>query len=138
MSQALQPILIAEDDEILGRLALRQLAALGYTAQLTTSGKEAVQLASEQAFSLILMDVHMPLMDGLEAAKTIRQHEQDSHTGHVPILAITADLTANRQECLAAGFDDFVFRPVTTDRMRELLLFWLSPHGGDDTNVQNG
>lgn len=125
MSEGLLPILIVEDDEILCRLAVRQLASLGYVAQAAANGKEALKLASEQSFSLILMDVHMPIMDGLEVAQAIRQREQESNTDRIPILALTADLVADRKSCLTSGIDDFIFKPVTTDELRATLARWL-------------
>ncbi len=110
-------ILMAEDNVVNQKVALRILQKQGHRVVLATTGCEALEKAAERAFDLILMDVQMPGMDGLTATSAIR--ERELATGrHVPILAMTAHaMKGDRERCLAAGMDGYVSKPV---RPREL------------------
>ncbi len=105
-------ILIAEDNAVNQRLALRLLERRGHSAVAVGNGKEAVRVSSGQSFDVILMDLHMPEMDGIEATRRIRRSE--ALTGlHVPIIAMTASaMKEDREACLAAGMDAYISKPI--------------------------
>lgn len=109
-------ILLAEDNEINISTLLDYLPARGYRVIVARDGNEAVQLAREESPDLILMDVQMPVMDGLEATKQIRD---DVNLAKIPIIALTAlAMRGDRERCLAAGMDDYLSKPVG---MRDLI-----------------
>jgi polar amino acid transport system substrate-binding protein len=116
-------ILVVEDDETLRLLATKQLAKLGFVGHAVSDGSEAVEEAANADYSLILMDIQMPRMDGIEATSAIRQLEKNNHHARVPIIAMTAN--PDRQRCLDAGMDDFIFKPVMLAQLKELLNRWL-------------
>jgi two-component system, sensor histidine kinase and response regulator len=118
-------ILVAEDNESNSILALRQLERLGYRAVVVRDGHEAVAAASTGRFALVLMDCHMSGMDGFAAARAIRAQEQPG-SPRVPIVAVTAGATQrDREECDAAGMDDFISKPVTLQDLAGVLGRWL-------------
>jgi PAS domain S-box-containing protein len=105
-------ILVAEDNSVNQRLAARLLEREGHTVQLAASGREAVEILARCEFDLVLMDVQMPDLDGVQAAATIREKERGSGK-HVPIVAMTAQSgEADRARCLAAGMDGYLTKPV--------------------------
>jgi len=122
-----KPILIVEDNLVNRDLMTMQLSLFGILVQYAGNGQEAVELLhmDSEAFSLILMDIYMPVMNGLTAAKLIRQMEAGS-TRHIPIIAVTANSQAGgRDLCIKAGMDDFVGKPVAITVIEELLAKWL-------------
>jgi CheY-like chemotaxis protein len=105
-------ILLAEDNVINQRLAIRLLEKLGHTCMLAENGREAVEAFESEKFDLILMDVQMPEMGGFEAVGRIRLLEQRSGM-HTPIVALTAHaMKGDRERCLAAGMDDYLVKPI--------------------------
>jgi CheY-like chemotaxis protein len=116
-------ILVVEDDDTLRLLATKQLAKLGFTGHAAADGSEAVEKTRTVPYSLILMDVQMPKMDGLEATSAIRKLEEVKHNKRVPIIAMTAN--PDRERCLKAGMDDFIFKPVLLAQLRDLLERWV-------------
>jgi CheY-like chemotaxis protein len=111
-------ILVAEDNPVNQKLAVALLEKEGYRVTLVGDGGEAVTALGKQQFDLVLMDVQMPAMDGLEATRRIRQREQGSGR-HVPIIAMTAyAMKGDRELCLEAGMDAYVSKPV---RAKELF-----------------
>jgi PAS domain S-box-containing protein len=107
-------ILLAEDNLVNQKVALRLLEKRGHCVVVAESGKKALDAWREQRFDLILMDVQMPEMDGFEATAKIRDHEK-SGRDHIPIIAMTAHaLVGDRERCLAAGMDDYVSKPIST------------------------
>lgn len=123
MSSNTKMILVVEDDETLRLLATKQLAKLGFEGHAVADGSEAVEKAAKVDYSLILMDIQMPRMDGIEATSAIRQLETAKKNARVPIIAMTAN--PDRQRCLDAGMDDFIFKPVMLGQLKELLERWL-------------
>jgi signal transduction histidine kinase/CheY-like chemotaxis protein len=105
-------ILLAEDNVTNQRLAVRVLEKRGHTVVVANNGTEAVVALERDAYDVVLMDVHMPEMDGLQATAIIRERERTSGT-HMPIVAMTADAMAgDREQCVAAGMDDYVAKPI--------------------------
>jgi PAS domain S-box-containing protein len=120
-------ILVAEDNEINALLARALLARLGHRPTLVATGAEAVEAwrtAREAGapYDIVLMDVHMPEMDGLEAARHIRAVEQQMGSTRTPIVALTANaFSDDREACLAAGMDAFLTKPLDRERLAEML-----------------
>ena len=114
-------VLLAEDSLVNQRLAVALLEAQGHTVTMVNNGKEAVAASGEQRFDLLLMDVQMPEMDGLEATRQIRAREQP--TGRrLPIIAMTAHaLKGDRERCLEAGMDDYVAKPIRAEELFETM-----------------
>jgi PAS domain S-box-containing protein len=107
-------VLLAEDNEINAMLAVTILEEAGYSVEAVVNGAEAVEAAGRGGFDLILMDVQMPVMDGLEAARRIRA--LGGAAAQTPIVALTANAMRSDQDaCLAAGMDDFVSKPLDPD-----------------------
>ena len=118
-------ILLAEDSPTNQLLATYNLEQAGYVVEVVDNGRKAVQALDEGDFDLVLMDVFMPEMDGLEATQTIRQQEQTSGQ-RIPIIAMSGtDTQEHRQKCLGAGMDGFVSKPVTPNEFREILALLL-------------
>jgi signal transduction histidine kinase/CheY-like chemotaxis protein len=114
-------ILVAEDNAINQRVAVRMLEKLGHAATVVCSGTAAIQASRENRFDAILMDVQMPEMDGLEATSAIRRLEQATGE-HIPIVAMTAHaLKAHRDDCIAAGMDASLTKPVLINQLAEVL-----------------
>jgi PAS domain S-box-containing protein len=105
-------ILLAEDNLVNQKLAFRILEKYGHTVAVANNGKEVLEQLAQQAFDLILMDVHMPEMCGLEATVAIRQRELTTG-GHVPIIAMTAHaMQGDRERCMQAGMDHYISKPI--------------------------
>ncbi len=107
-------VLLAEDNAVNTLLATTILRQLGFSVDCVKTGREAVDAAAHGAFDLILMDVHMPEMDGIEATQLIRK--LPGPTGSIPIIAMTADaMKSDMEACLAAGMSDFVSKPLNLE-----------------------
>jgi signal transduction histidine kinase/ActR/RegA family two-component response regulator len=116
-------VLLAEDEPINQEVSRGLLEDIGLRVDLATDGAEAVDLAARNRYDLILMDMQMPNMNGIDATRAIRAQAQNAAT---PILAMTANAFEDaRQACLAAGMDDHVAKPIDPDRLFEVLLKWL-------------
>jgi signal transduction histidine kinase/ligand-binding sensor domain-containing protein/CheY-like chemotaxis protein len=114
-------ILVAEDNVINRQLILHILGNLGYEPDFVENGQEAVAAAGSLSYDLILMDVQMPEMDGLEATRLIRQQLYRQPV----IIALTANaMRGDREECLVAGMDDYICKPVRLDELMQLLEKW--------------
>jgi CheY-like chemotaxis protein len=112
-------LLLAEDNLVNRKVALAMLQRAGHTVSVATTGKEAVRLAQNERFDLILMDIQMPEMDGLEAAQIIRQSKT---AAGVPIIAITAHaLKGDSERFLAAGMDGYIAKPFQQEELFEAV-----------------
>jgi signal transduction histidine kinase/DNA-binding response OmpR family regulator len=113
-------ILLAEDNLVNQRVAMTMLGKMGHRITLATNGLEAVEQWRQNDFDLILMDVQMPGMTGLQATTQIRQEETQG--AHIPIVAMTASaMTEDRDRCLAAGMDDFISKPVSYQSIEQVI-----------------
>jgi signal transduction histidine kinase len=118
-------ILLVEDNPVNCRVAVRMLEKWGHEVRLVTNGNDACQAAAQERFDLILMDVHMPEMNGWEATRMIRQ--QECGVRHTPIVALTASaMEGDRQRCLDAGMDDYLSKPIDADQLAETIERWLA------------
>jgi CheY-like chemotaxis protein len=114
-------ILLAEDNVVNQKLALRLLQQMGYRADLASNGIEAVESVGRQSYDVVLMDVQMPEMDGLEATRRITARWPDGKRPR--IVAMTANaMQGDREACLAAGMDDYVVKPIRVEALVEALL----------------
>ena len=111
-------ILLAEDNLVNQKLAVKLLEKQGWRVKVANNGKETVKLVERNGFDLVLMDVQMPEMDGLEATKLIREREKETRK-HIPIIALTANaFEEDRRKCLEVGMDDYTSKPI---RIQELF-----------------
>jgi len=116
-------VLLVEDNAVNQRLGFRTLEKLGCQADIASNGREAVEMARNSAYDLILMDCRMPEMDGYMATREIRRLEGER--SRIPIIALTAHAVKGaREECLGAGMDDFVTKPVTAGDLEKVLQRW--------------
>ena len=114
-------ILLAEDNVVNQKLAIRLLQQMGYRADLASNGIEAIESIQRQVYDVVLMDVQMPEMDGLEASRQITAKWQPHERPR--IVAMTANaMQGDREECLAAGMDDYVTKPIRVDALVEALM----------------
>ena len=111
-------ILVAEDSRTNQRLAVRLLERQGHAVTIVNNGKEAVEAIRRELFDLVLMDVEMPVMDGLAATRAIRSYESRRGT-RLPIVAVTT--RDNQRDCLAAGMDAHLNKPLRLDRLNRTL-----------------
>jgi CheY-like chemotaxis protein len=110
-------ILVADDNLVNQKVAKRMLERLGHTVALANDGKEAFLAIKTASFDLIMMDVQMPGMDGFEATRRIREWEAGKT--RIPIIALTAHaMDSHREECLAAGMDSFLAKPIVLESLK--------------------
>jgi CheY-like chemotaxis protein/HPt (histidine-containing phosphotransfer) domain-containing protein len=113
-------ILLAEDNEVNQRVALYQLRMLDHQVDLARNGVEALKLFDENEYDAVLMDIHMPELDGYATTAEIRRREGDRK--HTPIIAMTANaLQEDREKCLAAGMDEYLAKPVQAPALVRVL-----------------
>jgi signal transduction histidine kinase/CheY-like chemotaxis protein len=113
-------ILLAEDNAVNQKLALRLLEQMGYRADVASNGLEAVESVTRQKYDVVLMDVQMPEMDGLEATRQIVASKQDAHPH---IIGLTANaMQGDREACLEAGMQDYIAKPIRVDELVDALL----------------
>lgn len=118
-------ILLVEDNELNREVALGLLEDTGLTVDYAENGAVAIQMITKQPYDIVLMDVQMPIMDGITATKTIRS---DPQYAALPIVAMTANaMESERDACLAAGMNDHVSKPIDPDRLFKALLLWIPP-----------
>ncbi|MEP3478094.1 MAG: PAS domain-containing protein [Fuerstiella sp.] len=128
-------ILLAEDNLVNQKLAVGILEKLGHQITVAADGKKAVELHEAQPFDLILMDVQMPICDGLEATRLIRHNRQPTEK-RIPIIAMTAHaMPGDRQRCLDAGMDDYLTKPIRRAQLEERLNQLRTSASSTTTNI---
>jgi two-component system, sensor histidine kinase and response regulator len=111
-SQVELRVLVTEDNEFNSELLQRLLAGRGHEVELARTGREALQKLETRRYDLLLLDVHMPELDGFQAIASIRRREREKG-GHLPVIAVTArSRKEDRERCLAAGMDEFLVKPI--------------------------
>lgn len=119
-------VLLAEDNFVNQQVAIGMLDKLGIGCLAVANGQEALDLLSRQSFDLILMDMQMPVLDGIEACRQIRSMEAASPERHIPIVALTANARSeDRDACLEAGMDGYVAKPFNLATLGKELAHWL-------------
>jgi signal transduction histidine kinase/ActR/RegA family two-component response regulator len=123
-------VLLAEDNEVNAFLARVMLESIGLTVECVENGHAALDRAISEDFDLILMDCQMPEMDGFEATRRIRDHEQSTGRKRLPIMALTANaVRGDRERCLEAGMDDYLSKPFTAGELKRCLNRWIGGAG---------
>lgn len=135
-------VLVAEDNLVNQRLAVRMIERLGYSVDIVSNGVEVLQAIERVQYAAIVMDCHMPEMDGYAAAQEIRRREAsvsgDRERRHVPIIALTANaMRGDRDRCLASGMDDYLAKPVKIEELGSVLGRWIAP-GEPSQPIPNG
>ena len=144
-------VLLAEDHETNRLVAERMLKKLGVQTNAVSNGADAVAALERERYSLVLMDVQMPVMDGFEATRKIRGREaksqkaKDKHasdgsqtSGRIPIIAMTAHaMRGDREKCLEAGMDDYIAKPLSITLLADMLTKWLSKCGAPSEPLQS-
>ena len=116
-------ILVAEDHPVNRNFIGTLLERLGHRPSFAVNGREALEQVERHDFDLILMDIHMPEMDGLEATRALRARSDDKR--HIPIIALSADvMNEAREQAMAAGVDEFLSKPVQKSLLQQALLYW--------------
>jgi len=119
-------VLLVEDNEVNRRVAAGLLQRCGITPDIASNGVEALAATAATRYDLVLMDCQMPEMDGYEATRQIRRREQESGAARLAIVAMTAHaMEGDREHCLAAGMDDYLSKPVTSEALEKVLRKWL-------------
>lgn len=122
-------VLLVEDHPTNQKLALGLLGKWGHEATLARNGQEALDILATRSFDVILMDMQMPVMGGIEATQHIRAREAEHHLTRVPIIAMTAAaMQDDRDACLAAGMDDYLSKPIRVKELQEKLQLLGRPH----------
>ncbi len=123
-------VLLADDQPINLRVAVRMLEKRGHTVKVASNGQEAIEALARHSFDLLIMDIQMPVMDGIEATRAIRRQEQGT-LRHLPIVALTAYAIKGDRECfLEEGFDGYLSKPITSLELYETiegLALWSVP-----------
>jgi nitrogen fixation negative regulator NifL len=122
-------VLLVEDHPTNQKLALGLLEKWGHLATLAQNGQEAIDLLDRQSFDVVLMDMQMPVMSGIEATERIRAREAELHLPRTPIIAMTAAaMQDDRDACLAAGMDDYLSKPIKVKELHEKLHAYCRTH----------
>ena len=129
-------VLVAEDNATNQLVAKSQLERLGYDVTLVSDGNAAVSAALREPFDAILMDCQMPVLDGYEATRRIRERQGDSRT---PIIALTANaMVSEREKCLDAGMDDYLSKPFRQKELAAVLEEWIPIDNGSEAELNAG
>ena len=128
-------VLVVEDNEANQYVVKTLLEGLGCTAEIAASGAQALEMAHETQFDLVLMDCQLPGMDGFETSQRMRQ----SMATRIPIIAMTANaLPEDKAHCLEAGMDDFLPKPFNKAELSRVLSHWLAAHGNGGADDERG
>lgn len=120
-------VLVVEDNAINQEVAIGMLEKIGLNATVADNGQEGFDAIAEGQFDLVLMDCQMPIMDGYEATRAIREREIEYGQSRIPIIALTANaMIGDSEKCLAAGMDDYMSKPFEEHVLEDKIGFWLS------------
>jgi CheY-like chemotaxis protein len=123
-------LLLVEDNKVNQKIAMTLLNRLGHAVDLAENGREAVTAAARERYALILMDMQMPEMDGMEATRQIRSRA--GLNARTPIVALTANaMQSDQDECRDAGMDDFLAKPFSRESLGACLARWIDVAPGD-------
>jgi CheY-like chemotaxis protein len=127
-------ILVAEDNAVNRLVIAKQLTELGHTFEIAHDGEAAWQLLRQKPFGMVLTDCAMPVLDGYELARRIRRAEAEAGDPHLPVVALTANVSEGEiEKCRAAGFDDYLSKPVALGQLSGCIDQWLpSSEGTED------
>jgi len=129
-------ILVAEDTPFNQKFILRLLDRWGHQAVIAENGREALEAWSEDSFDIVLMDIQMPEMDGLEATRAIRETEKKTG-GHIPIIALTAHaMKGDRERCLAAGMDEYISKPISPEMLYKAIQDLVTGESQDAPGIE--
>jgi CheY-like chemotaxis protein len=122
-------VLLVEDNLVNQEVTKEMLRDLGCNVVCTTNGRHALETIADRTFDIVFMDCQMPEMDGYEATRMLRKSEESAtniaHQSRLPVIALTAHaLAGDRERCLEAGMDDYMTKPVSLERLGEMLLRW--------------
>jgi CheY-like chemotaxis protein len=132
-------VLLAEDNLTNQQVALAILHKLGLKADVVANGREATEALRKIPYQLVLMDIQMPEMDGLEATRIIRSADGEARNHGIPIIAMTASaMEQDRKRCLDAGMDDYIAKPVTPESLARMIKKWLAGPGPSRADAPQG
>ncbi|MCK6550226.1 ATP-binding protein, partial [Myxococcota bacterium] len=121
-------ILLVEDNGVNQMVAVHMLARLGYASDVAANGEEAIAALQRESYALVLMDCHMPVLDGFEATRRVRCGDAKVLDPAVPIVALTASaLASDRDACFEAGMTDYVSKPIRLSDLEAVVTRWLTP-----------
>jgi len=130
-------VLIVEDNEINQLLTINMLEGEGIPSKVAVNGEEALRMLAAERFDLVLMDIQMPVMDGFEATRAIRQLSPP--LCDLPIIALTANaMSGDRERCLEGGMNDYIAKPIEPDQLAEKILDWCGRHDEEDAGSRRG
>ena len=130
-------VLLAEDNLVNQRVAVRMLEQLGCLVDVAVDGERAIVALESATYDLVIMDCQMPVMDGFEATRAIRQREGANR--HTPIIAMTANaMTGDRERCLEAGMDGYLTKPVRQDELTAAVSRWLPSRAPEPKREERG
>jgi len=130
-------ILLAEDNFVNEMVALAMLARLGFTADPVPNGARAIEALQATNYDLVLMDCEMPVLDGYEATRRIRNAAFGALNPRVPIIAVTANaMPGDRERCIRSGMDDYLAKPIDPDELASALTKWIGQHAALQEHVE--
>jgi len=125
-------VLVVEDNATNQIVAKGMLSKFGIEVMLAVNGEEAIRILSEEVFDLVFMDCQMPVMDGYQATRQIREPDTCVINHEVPVVAMTANaMQGDREQCLAAGMDDYITKPISPEKLKQVLDQWLPESSHD-------
>lgn len=121
------PVLLVEDNRINQMVTKKILTLLGYQVHIVANGQEAVDRVVTQEYLCVLMDIQMPVMNGYDATRAIRQNQEYPNRDKLPIIAMTANaMTGDKEKCLEAGMNDYISKPVDPEALQAILSRWIT------------
>mgnify|MGYP002826177657 FL=1 len=125
IQSALPRVLVVDDNEVNRRVACGYLRKLGFSCDIAEDGQQALDAVKTNPYGMVFMDCQMPVMDGYESTRAIREYLQGKP---LPIIAVTANaMEGDREKCLDAGMDDYLAKPLRKDTLYKMVEHWLNP-----------